>query len=57
MKNKKELLLEQDLVIKKNAISNNFAFDVNKECYCNVCERNYKNYKRYCIHMKSKHYY
>jgi predicted regulator of Ras-like GTPase activity (Roadblock/LC7/MglB family) len=34
-----------------------YAFDVNKECYCSLCERHYKNYKRFVIHMKkAKHY-
>ena len=34
-----------------------YAFDVNKECYCSLCERYYKNYKRFVIHMKkAKHY-
>ncbi len=34
-----------------------YAFDVNKECYCPLCERHYKNYKRFVIHMKkAKHY-
>lgn len=31
------------------------AFDESKPCYCNLCERTYKNYKRFKIHMK-KHY-
>jgi hypothetical protein len=31
------------------------AFDESKPCYCNLCERWYKNYKRFYIHMK-KHY-
>ena len=33
-----------------------YAFDVNKECYCSLCERHYKNYKRFVIHMKKVHY-
>ena len=33
-----------------------YAFDVNDKCYCSMCERHYKNYKRFVIHMKSKHY-
>lgn len=33
-----------------------YAFDVNKECYCNLCERHYKNYNRFVIHMKKVHY-
>lgn len=34
---------------------NNCAFDVSQPCYCNLCERWYKNWKRFYIHMK-KHY-
>lgn len=33
-----------------------YAFDINKECYCMLCERHYKNYKRFVIHLKKKHY-
>jgi len=33
----------------------NYAFDPNKECYCSLCERHYKNYERFKIHMR-KHY-
>jgi hypothetical protein len=37
--------------------SSAYAFDVKKECYCSLCERHYKNYNRFVIHMKkAKHY-
>ena len=42
---------------KNNLSKNNYAFDVNKECYCSLCQRHYKNYQRFAIHMKkAKHY-
>ena len=31
-------------------------FDENKECYCSLCEKHYKNYKRFRIHMINIHY-
>jgi len=35
----------------------NFGFDPEKECYCSLCERHYKNYKRFVIHMKKKKHF
>jgi hypothetical protein len=32
------------------------AFDESKPCYCTLCERTYKNYVRFKIHMLKKHY-
>jgi hypothetical protein len=32
------------------------AFDESKPCYCTLCERTYKNYARFKIHMLKKHY-
>lgn len=39
----------------KNIKKDISKFDDSKSCYCNLCERTFKNYKRFFIHMK-KHY-
>lgn len=48
----KQTKKEKDILKKK---SDDSGFDENKPCYCNLCERTYKNYARFRIHMK-KHY-
>lgn len=45
------------IISKKNIVASNYAFDVNSECYCSLCEKHYTNYKRFVIHIKkAKHY-
>jgi len=41
---------------KSVGLKTTYGFDVNDKCYCSLCERTYKNYKRFFIHMRDKHY-
>ena len=57
MKNENSKVEETKALNIADVSSSGYAFDVNKECYCSLCERHYKNYKRFVIHMKkAKHY-
>ena len=40
---------------KKNSIFT--KFNEQKECYCSLCEKHYKNYKRFVIHMKKQKHF
>jgi hypothetical protein len=42
---------------KTDVTRSDFAFDHEKECYCSLCERHYKNYKRFVIHMKKQKHF
>ena len=50
-----ELLSKQSELIVR-ATKTQPSFNDSKPCYCSLCERYYKNYKRFCIHMKKIHY-
>ena len=57
MKNESSKQAPKKALRKADVSSSVYAFDVNKECYCSLCERHYKNYKRFVIHMKNAKQY
>ena len=44
-------------IVKPHISNSVYAFDVNEECYCSLCCRHYKNYKRFVIHMKKQKHF
>ena len=57
MKNESPKQAQKKALRKTDVIRSDFAFDPEKECYCSLCERHYKNYKRFVIHMKKQKHF
>lgn len=57
MKNESSKKAPNKALRKADVIRSYFAFDPEKECYCSLCERHYKNYKRFVIHMKKQKHF